>query len=160
MTLSIQPFALKCTTSECRSLFEFPGGAISEFIDAFDAAYHAGWICLMEDILAMTCPACVATSHRRLLDHHLMRNRLVGQPDWKRDIIVSAWAAMTRIHDNEYLRDTDMPGWLNALLGKETTARGAHVRHTLEHLSWNLNRYQNLPDAIQASSLARTILGR
>lgn len=130
-----------------------------EFIDAFDAAHEEGWLCLMKSVLEMTCRGCSAR-FRSVQWHQVMRRKLADQPEWKRDIVVFAWAAMADIKDNDYLRETDMPIWLHALLGSEKTPRAGHVRPTLEHLQWTLERYQDRPNAAEAARLAGLALGR
>lgn len=107
----------------------------------------------MKNVLDMTCPDCNRRS-RALQQHEVMRRRLAKQPEWKRDIVVFAWAAMADITDDDYLRTTDMPMWLDSLLGNETTAVAAHVREALEHMHSTLSRYKPNWNATEAARLA------
>jgi 7,8-dihydro-6-hydroxymethylpterin-pyrophosphokinase len=89
-----------------------------------------------------------------------MRRRLSDQPPWKRDIVVYAWAAMASIPDDEHLRTTDMPQWLNALLQGDTTPNVERLHQALEHMSRELERYSDNPNALEAARLAKLALAR
>lgn len=156
---SVRAFTLRCATEGCESVFTFAGGSVSDFLTAFEQAHHQGWLCLMKTVLDMTCPNCNRRP-RAIQSHQVMRRRLLKQPEWKRDIVVFAWAAMADIADNEYLRAYDMPMWLDSLLGKETTANAEHVRQALEHMHSNLGRYSDRPNAARAARLAGAAVGR
>jgi hypothetical protein len=167
MGMSVEPrqqeqmvhgFALACATPECDAHFDFGGGTVADFVTAFGAAHEQGWLCLMRSVLDMTCPRCNRRP-RSIQRHQVMRRRLATQPEWKRDIVVLAWAAMADIHDSEYLRETDMPTWLNVLLGSETI-NANHVRHSLEHLRSTLGGYTDQPNAVAAAALAEVALSR
>jgi hypothetical protein len=130
---------------------------VSEFLKHFNTAHDAGWYCLMESPLEMTCPPCHVARNRRIQRHQVLRRRLATQPDWKRDIVVHSWAAMCHIPSDDYLCTTDMPQWLAALLGTETE-QATHVRQTLEHLARTLDDYVDNPDAVEAARLANAAL--
>ena len=149
---TVRTFAVPCATSGCESVFIFPGGTVSDFLASFDEAHQQGWLCLMKTVLDMTCPKCRV--RRSLQRHQLMLRRLQNQPEWKRDIVVFAWAAMADITNDDYLKNTDMPMWLDSLLGKETTANAEHVRQALEHMHSSLRRYRRNPNAAEAARLA------
>lgn len=131
----------------------FAGGSVAEFMENFETAHQEGWLCLMKTVLEMTCPRCNRRP-RALQQHQVMRRRLAKQPEWKRDVVVFAWAAMADITDDEYLRITDMPMWLDSLLGNETTATAAHVSGALERMNSTLSRYTDHRNAQVAARLA------
>ena len=152
-TQMIRAFSISCATEGCESTFTFRGGSVPEFLDLFEQAHQQRWLCLMKNVLYMTCPQCNRRP-RALQEHQVMRRRLLNQPQWKQDIVVFAWAAMADIASDDYLRTTDMPMWLDALLGNETTAKAEHVRQALEHMHSTLGRYRQNPNAAEAARLA------
>jgi hypothetical protein len=79
---------------------------------------------------------------------------VADQPAWKRDIVIFAWAAMADITNDTYLRETDMPMWLDSLLGQETTAKAEHVSHALRHMSTAFRNYPENANARTAAELA------
>jgi hypothetical protein len=128
----VSPFGLRCAADGCSSEFAFTGGTVVDFIGVFAAAHREGWLCLMRTVLDVTCPEC--NRRPRAIQKHQVMRRLAAQPEWKRNIVVLAWASMAEIRDDDYLRETDMPMWLGALLGDEVGADAAHVRNALEHM--------------------------
>jgi hypothetical protein len=150
--VTVDSFAIPCATEGCDSIFAFSGGSVSQFMENFDTAHQQGWLCRMKTVLDMTCPECNRRP-RALQQHQVMRRRLAKQPKWKRDIVVFAWAAMADI-DDDYLRTTDMPMWLDSLLGNETTPTAEHVRNALEHMESALGYYKQNWNATEAARLA------
>jgi hypothetical protein len=150
--------SVNCGTEGCRSVLALPSGTASEFFDAFETAYFDGWLCLVNSPFEMMCPTCNRAQLRRLQSHQLLRGKLGDQPEWRRDIVLATWAAMLKV-DDEYLRGTEMPICLRALLGIEKTANAAHVRDALEKIERAFSR-QGGPNATVASQLAKAALAR
>ena len=130
----------------------------SEFFDAFESAYFDGWLCLVKTPFDTMCPGCNRAEHRRLQSHQLLREKLREQPEWKRDIVLATWATMLKVND-EYLRETEMPICMRALLGTEKTANAAHVRDALDKIERAFSRRGDANAAL-ASQLAKAALAR
>ena len=157
-TAQIKAFNIHCVTPGCESVVDFQSGTAAEFYEAFNEVHYDGWLCLVESILDMTCPRCNATP-RSYPSHRLLRHKLAHQPEWKQDVVLTSWAAMAQV-GNGYLRETEMPIALCALLHNDKTPSATHVRHALEQIERALSRRAGEPNAAEAARLARVALGR
>ena len=153
----VQPLQVPCSGTGCQRSFEFAGGTIDSFVEQFNACHDEGWFCLMESPLEMFCPQCHAARGRTIQRHQVLRRRLAGQLPWRRDLVVLLWAAMAHEPTDDYLRATEAPMWLGALLGNET-ASATHVHNALEQIARVLSSHNDNPDAIAAARVAKTAL--
>lgn len=144
-------------TEGCSSVLALPSGTASEFFDAFENAYFDWWLCLVKSPFEMMCPGCNRAELRRLQGHQLLREKLSDQPEWRRNIVLATWAATLK-DDDEYLRGTEMPICLRALLGTGKTAKTATVRDALEKIERAFSR-RGGHNATLASQLAKAALG-
>lgn len=154
----IESVTVKCASAGCNSQLTLPGGTAVEFFERFEAAHFEGWLCLVKTPFDITCPSCNEKRPRTLQRHQVLREKLADQPTWKRDIALAVWAAMSHVNDS-YLRETEMPAALSALLGKETATGAAHVRQALEHIDRAFSRREH-PNAAEAARLANVALAR
>jgi hypothetical protein len=106
----------------------------------------------------LRCPTCNAREFRTYQRHQILRDKLSDQPEWKRDIVLTVWAAMTEVND-EYLRETEMPIALRALLGNETI-KSAHVCDAIEKIERAFSPSARGTNGSEASRLARRVLHR
>lgn len=155
-TTRIRPVSVNCATTGCSSSFAFGGGSANEFFAAFEEAHFEGWLCLVATPFDLKCPTCNQREFRRYQTHQLLRHKLTDQPEWKRDLALAVWAAMPERKD-EYLRETEMPIAMRALLGRETL-KSAHVRDAVEKIERAFASSSVASNGAEASRLAQRAL--
>ena len=152
----IRALSVKCATDGCSSSFTFSGGTAGEFFAAFEEAHFEGWLCLVKTPFDVKCPACTGREFRTYQRHQVLRDKLTDEPEWKRDLILAVWAAMPDRND-EYLRETEMPTAVRALLGKETL-KSAHVRDAVEKIERAFSSSSAGSNGAEAARLAHHAL--